>query len=177
MGTTSSTSDQYGTKPVSQDTPAGRVLLVYTMSASRPVAPIAARTRAMRASSTASGSSAFEREIRPRRMLASRRDLEQFARGLAQHLNAGLRHHDRIAEHDVADLGMIGVRMHDQRHPRRERRIHILEQVRLRIAKQTEAVAAHARPFAGSVLAQAVFAKDVVLGAGDVGGCGAGPHG
>ena len=54
--------------------------------------------------------------------------------------------------------------MHDQRHARREGRVHILEQVRLRVAKQTEAVAAHARPFAGGVLAQAVFAKDVVLG-------------
>ena len=67
--------------------------------------------------------------------------------------------------------------MHDQRHARREGRVDILEQVRLRVAKQTEAVAAHARPFAGGVLTQAVFAKDVVLGAGDVGCRGAGPHG
>src|SRR5262249_60753661 len=104
MGTTSTASDQYGTKPVSQDTPAGRVLLVYTMSLSRPAAPIAARRRAMRASSTASGNSALEREIRPRRMLASRCDLEQLARGPAQHLGAFLRHHHSYPKHDIANM-------------------------------------------------------------------------
>ena len=49
--------------------------------------------------------------------------------------------------------------------------------MRLGITKQTEAVAAHARPLAGRIVAQVVLAKDVVLGAGDVGGRGAGPHG
>src|SRR5437763_11087421 len=38
-------------------------------------------------------------------------------------------------------------------------------------------MAAHARPFAGGVIAETVLAEDVVLRARDVGGRGARPHG
>src|ERR1700730_14660069 len=97
----------------------------------------------MRASSTASGSSALELEIRPRRIANSRRDFEQFARSPAQDFGARVGHHDGIAKHDRADRGMIGLGWNDKRHAGLERRMDLLEQVRLRIPEQAETMAAH----------------------------------
>src|SRR5262245_21486405 len=108
-------------------------------SASSSASRIAACVRAMRASSAASGSSIKEREISPRRMYASCCDLEQLARRAAQHPGTPRRHHDGIAEYDVAGIGMISVGMHDERHAGNELGLDVFEQVRLRIAEQAEA--------------------------------------
>ena len=60
--------------------------------------------------------------------------------------------------------------------PGHKRRIDIFEQMRLEIAEQAQAMTTYARPFAGGVVAEAVFAKNIVLGARNVGGSRAGPH-
>src|SRR5690348_4834980 len=177
------------------------------MSASSCACVIAARTRASLSSSPASGSSASERAIRPRRMgmpaagwakprsgvptwmvrwarfalptlrsCTSSGHLEQLTRRTAQDVGAVLGHDDRIAEHQVAHLGMIRIGVYDQRHAGNERRIDVLQDMRLGIAEQPEAMATHSRPLAGHIVAETVLAKDIVLGARHVGGGCAGPH-
>src|SRR6516225_6775832 len=99
---------------------------------------MAPRTRASRASSTASGNSMGERAIRPRRIS----DFEQFPRRAGQSFGTGFGYHDGIAEYEITHLGVIGVGMNDERHARHEQRVHILQKVRFRIAKQAKPVAA-----------------------------------
>src|SRR5579862_4216562 len=103
-------------------------------SASSCACLIAARTRPSRESNAASGNSISERAIKPRRIVLpyqSRGDFEKFARRFAQNLGALFGHDDAIAEHNVADLGMISIRMHNDRHARLKHCIDIFQNMRL----------------------------------------------
>src|SRR5579871_1148236 len=143
------------------------------ISASQCASRIAARTCVSRASKTASGNSASERAIKPRRIgvsYPSRGNLEQLTWRLAQHLGTLFGDDDRVAQHDVASIGMVRIGVYDQGHAGDEHGIDIFQDVRLRVGKQSEAVAAHARPLAGGVFAKSIFAKHLVLGLGYIGG-------
>src|SRR6478735_3698141 len=147
--------------------------------ASMPAFAIPARSCSSRASKVATGNSSALHPISPRRMTlpfgassfpktgshfsgsCSSRHAEQFARSAGQHLAAILGHCYAVAQHHVADGRMIGVGMHDQRHPGVDTRGDVFEDVRLGIGEQPHAMATHARELAGGVLAHAVFTEHV----------------
>ncbi len=66
--------------------------------------------------------------------------------------------------------------MHDQRHAGDDLGFDVFENMRLGVGKEAEPVAAHARIFAGHVIAEAMASKHVVFGPRNIGGLDAGPH-
>src|SRR2546421_13123902 len=124
--------------------------------------------RATRPSRTDGDTSSRDQLINPRRTALAQGYRKQAPRSPGQDLAAILGYAHRIAVHEIPDLGMIGVRMDDERHVGLEIQIDVLEHGGSPVHVESQAVAAHARVLRGHVVTEAVIAKYLVLRPRDV---------
>src|SRR5213083_750077 len=141
-----------------------------------PAARICSCKRATRPSRTAGGTSSRDQLINPRRTALAQGHRKQSPRSPGEDLAATRYDAHRIAMHEISDLGMIGVRMDNERHVGLEIQIDVLEHGGSPVHVKAQTVAAHAGVFRGHVVAEAMIAKYLVLRSRDVSRLGAGAN-
>src|SRR6266853_1880907 len=143
----------------------------------RSAARICSCRRATRPSRIAGGTSSRDQLISPRRMGSAKWDRKQAPRSPGQDLAAiGCDAHG-IAVHEIPHLGMIGIRMDDERHVGLEAQFDVLEQGRSPVYIKSQTMAAYPGVLRCHVVAEAMVAKYVVLRSRGVFRLGSGANG